>query len=295
MAVPSCDEGDQVAEMLHGRLTKILRETGFAVTCSMGALVSPSEIIDLDDGGLELADTLMYEVKRSGKNALRIARGGSLEARLHSAYPPIIDDDMADILARIDPPKAAEYPAERPKPTQQSFFSPAPRPLDEEERQRAVDASGILNTSQDPELQDIVAAGARLFKAPIAALSIVDHNRQWFAARVGLDAPETSRAVSFCAHAILSPDDMLVVPDATQDVRFSGNPLVQSDPSIRFYAGVPIIGPNGQPLGALCVIDRKPRIEELPLKELSALADRAATKIAAIQANAGDPDLALAS
>jgi diguanylate cyclase (GGDEF)-like protein len=296
MAVRSCEEGDQVAEMLHGRLTKILRETGFAVTCSMGALVSASEMIDLDDGGLELADTLMYEVKRSGKNALRIARGGSLEARLHAAYPPIVNDDMVDILARIDPPKAEEYPAEqRPAPARQTFFSPAPRPVDEEERQRAVDASGILHTSQDPELQEIVAAGARLFKAPIAALSIVDHNRQWFAARVGLDAPETSRAVSFCAHAILSPGDLLVVPDATRDARFSGNPLVQSDPSIRFYAGVPIIGPNGQPLGALCVIDRKPREEELPLQELSALADRAATKIAAIQAKAAGANLALAS
>lgn len=295
MSVRSCEEGDQVAEMLHGRLTRILRETGFAVTCSMGALVSAAEMIDLDDGGFELADTLMYEVKRSGKNALRIARGGSLEARLHAAYPLIVDDDMTDILARIDSPEAEDHPAERIEPAKAGFFSPASRPADEDERQRAVDLSGILYTSQDPELQEIVAAGARLFKAPIAALSVVDHNRQWFAARIGLDAPETSRAVSFCAHAILSPNDLLVVPDATQDARFSGNPLVQSDPGIRFYAGVPIIGPNGQPLGALCVIDRKPRVEELPLQELSALADRAAIKIAQIRAKAGGPDLALAS
>lgn len=295
MMVRSCEEGDQVAEMLHGRLTKILRETGFAVTCSMGALVSSSDLMELDDGGLELADMLMYEVKRAGKNALRIARGGSLEAQLHTAYPPIVDDDMTDILARIDPPKVEDFPVQRPRPAPQSFFSPAPRPVDEEERQRAVDASGILGAPQDPELQDIVAAGARLFKAPIAALSIVDHDRQWFAARVGLDGSETSRAVSFCAHAILSPDAMLVVPDATRDVRFSGNPLVQSDPSIRFYAGAPIIGPNGQPLGALCVIDRKPHGEELPLHELAALADRAAAKIAAIHAKSEGADLALAS
>jgi hypothetical protein len=261
----------------------------------MGALVSTSELIDLEDGGLELADTLMYEVKRSGKNALRIARGGSLEARLHTAYPPVIDDNMADILAKIDPPKAADFPSEPPEPAAQRFFSPAPRPVDEELRQRAVDASDILKTPQDPELQDIVAAGARLFKAPIAALSIVDQDRQWFAARVGLDATETPRAVSFCAHAILSPHDMLVVPDATQDVRFSGNPLVQSDPSIRFYAGVPILGPDGQPLGALCVIDRKPHDEELPLRELSALAGRAAAKIAAIQMRSEGSHLRLAS
>jgi diguanylate cyclase (GGDEF)-like protein len=103
MSVRSCAEGDQVAEMLHGRLSKILRETGFPVTCSMGALVSGSEEFDLDGGGIELADTLMYEVKRSGKDALRIARAGGVEATtLHSAFPPIVDNSLADVLARID-------------------------------------------------------------------------------------------------------------------------------------------------------------------------------------------------
>jgi len=160
-----------------------------------------------------------------------------------------------------------------------SFFSPAPRPADERERQQAVDASGILRAPPDPALHAIVSQGAQLFGVPMAALSIIDRDRQWFAARVGLDAPETSRAVSFCAHTILNPRDMLVVPDATQDDRFAGNPLVQADPGIRFYAGVPILGPNGQPLGALCVIDRRPHLGDLPLVELSALAERAARAI----------------
>jgi GAF domain-containing protein len=163
-----------------------------------------------------------------------------------------------------------------------SFFSPAPRPPDERERQRAVDASGILRAPPDPTLHAIVADSARLFGVPMAALSIVDRDRQWFAARFGLDAPETSRAVSFCAHAILSPKELLVVPDATKDDRFAGNPLVQFDPGVRFYAGVPILGPTGQPLGALCVIDNQPHGGELPLVELSALADRAALAIAEI-------------
>jgi GAF domain-containing protein len=161
-----------------------------------------------------------------------------------------------------------------------SFFSPAPRPLDERERQRAVDASGILRAPPDPVLHAIVAESAQLFRVPMAALSIVDRDRQWFAARVGLDAPETSRAVSFCAHAILSPGDLLVVEDASRDDRFAGNPLVQFDPGIRFYAGAPILAPNGQPLGALCVIDSLPRSGDLPLVALSALADRAARAIA---------------
>lgn len=163
-----------------------------------------------------------------------------------------------------------------------SFFSPAPRPVDERERQRAIDSSGILRAPPDPALHAIVAASARLFDAPMAALSIVDRDRQWFAARFGLDAPETSRAVSFCAHAILTPADPLIVLDATRDDRFAGNPLVQFDPHIRFYAGVPIIGSRGQPLGALCVIDRRPRTSALPLDELVALASRAERALAEI-------------
>ncbi len=167
-----------------------------------------------------------------------------------------------------------------------SFFSPPPRPADERERQRAVDASGILRAPPDPALHAIVTSVARLFRTPMAALSIVDRDRQWFAARIGLDAPETARAVSFCAHAILSPGAPLVVPDATQDDRFAGNPLVQSDPGIRFYAGVPVSGPGGHPLGALCAIDQRPRSGDLPLVELSALADRAARAIAEIARHA---------
>lgn len=164
------------------------------------------------------------------------------------------------------------------------FYSPAARPGDEQERQRVVDASGIVRAPPDPTLHEIVVACARLFEAPMAAVTIVDRDRQWFAARVGLNAPETSRAVSFCAHAILVPDDMLLVRDATQDVRFAGNPLVLFDPGIRFYVGVPITGAAGHAIGALCVIDRQPRTDALPLAELATLAERARRAIADIAA-----------
>jgi diguanylate cyclase (GGDEF)-like protein len=284
MSVRTCEEGDRVAELMHARLSQILRDTGYDVTCSMGALVSKSDAFDLHDGGLELADTLMYEVKHAGKNALRVARGGSMSVRLHAAYPLITDDGgLTDILGRIDRFDQIDEPlpvrAAKPADVTASFFSPAPQPADEVERQRAVDATGIIDSPPDPVLQAIVAAGARLFGAPMAALSIIDHDRQWFAARIGLDATESSRAISFCAHAILSPHELLVVPDATRDRRFSGNPLVQSDPRIRFYAGAPVIGPDGQPLGTLCVIDRRPHGGELPLEELARLADQAAHAI----------------
>lgn len=102
MSVRSCEEGDAVAAMLHDRLTAILQETGFDVTCSMGALVSDAAAMEVDGGVLEMADMLMYEVKRSGKNALRLARGARLGATLRSAYPAPEGHDLQQLLDRID-------------------------------------------------------------------------------------------------------------------------------------------------------------------------------------------------
>lgn len=114
-------------------------------------------------------------------------------------------------------------------------------------------------------LDEITAFAAELCGAPIALVSIVEDVRQRFLARCGLDAEETPRDVSFCAHAMLG-DDIFVVPDARQDGRFADNPLVTGAPHIRFYAGAPLIGVDGQPLGALCVIDTEPRASLTPLQ-----------------------------
>jgi GAF domain-containing protein len=168
-----------------------------------------------------------------------------------------------------------------------SFFSPAPRPADERERQRAVDASGVLRAPPDPALHQIVARAALLLDAPMAALSIIDRDRMWFAARVGIDAPETSRAISFCAHAILKPEEPLVITDATADERFAGNPFVQNEPGVRFYIGMPVLGTDGHPLGALCVLDTRPREGVLPLAQLARLAERAGQAIADIHQSEG--------
>jgi len=157
------------------------------------------------------------------------------------------------------------------------FYSAAPRPDDESERQRAVDHSGFLGAGGDAALADIVREAAALFGTPMAAISIVDHDRQWFAAKIGLDASETSRAASFCAHAMLGGARPMSVPDAAADDRFAGNPLVLSGPQIKFYAGMPLLGEDGQPLGALCVLDHVAGTapSEAQLTALAALAQRA--------------------
>jgi GAF domain-containing protein len=118
-----------------------------------------------------------------------------------------------------------------------------------------------------------------LFDAPMAALSIIDRDRMWFAARIGIDSPETSRAASFCAHAILNPTEPLVIADTTRDERFEGNPFVQAEPGVRFYVGKSVLGPNGLPLGTLCALDTRPREGGLPLAQLDGLAERAAQAI----------------
>jgi GAF domain-containing protein len=160
------------------------------------------------------------------------------------------------------------------------FHSPAELPANEEQRQRAVERSGVLGRRKDVGLQRVVDEAAKFFDTQIAAISIVDRDRQWFAASAGLDAEETPRAISFCAHAIHWPGEPLVVPDARRDSRFAGNPLVMFAPHIRFYAGVPLVDREGFPLGALCVIDSRPRRELPNLIELSLLAREAERLIA---------------
>ena len=147
-----------------------------------------------------------------------------------------------------------------------------PKPERESERLRALDQYRVLDTPPEEAFDRITRLASRAIGAPIALVSLVDEARQWFKSRVGLDAEETPREVAFCAHAICG-DDVMVVPDAAGDPRFSGNPLVVDDPKIRFYAGVPLRTRNGHNLGTLCVIDRRPR--ELDAEETAILRDLA--------------------
>jgi diguanylate cyclase (GGDEF)-like protein len=156
-------------------------------------------------------------------------------------------------------------------------------PHDETSRLSTLRALNILDTSPEERFDRLTRLAKRLFGVPIALISLVDEDRQWFKACHGLAVSETSRDVSFCGHAILG-DMVMMVPDALLDERFHDNPLVTGDPGIRFYAGCPLKVPNGSKLGTLCLIDVEPRtMEPSDLELLRDLTRMAEQEIAAVQ------------
>jgi PAS domain S-box-containing protein len=154
-----------------------------------------------------------------------------------------------------------------------------PLPANEHERLQALHGSGILDTAPERSYDQLTELAASICGTPIAILSLIDTDRQWFKSKVGVSFQQTSRDVAFCAHTILK-SDLLIVPDAASDERFADNPLVASEPHIRFYAGAPLITTEGHALGTLCVLDYVPReLSGQQREALQVLSSQAVTQI----------------
>lgn len=144
----------------------------------------------------------------------------------------------------------------------------APDPEDEAARLQALREYQILDSGPEETFNDLTRLAAYICETPVAGISLIDSDRQWFKAKVGISESETSRDISFCSHAILQ-EGAFIVSDALEDDRFKANPLVTAQPHIRFYAGSPLVSPEGYKIGTLCVLDRTPR--ELNLQQVAAL------------------------
>jgi PAS domain S-box-containing protein len=146
-------------------------------------------------------------------------------------------------------------------------------PVNEILRLKALHDLAVLDTPREQSFDDVAQVAMQLCNTPMAVVSLIDKNRQWFKSCIGMDAMETSRDIAFCAHAILTPQDILIVPDATLDNRFADNPMVTNAPYIHFYAGAPLVTEDGLALGTLCVVDYEPRIlSQAQINSLGALA-----------------------
>jgi GAF domain-containing protein len=152
------------------------------------------------------------------------------------------------------------------------FMEHPPIPPDEKERLAALYKLNLLDTPAEERFDRITKMICRVMDVPMAVFTLVDNDRQWFKSRQGIDSPETSKEISFCAHTIVDTD-MLMIPDAKKDKRFSENPFVTGDPHIVFYLGCPVHSPDGFKIGSLCAIDN--RTHELSLFQLQFMRDMA--------------------
>ena len=175
-----------------------------------------------------------------------------LRERLRGAHVSDVAVSLEDAVQRVYKMNAAITDA----------MLPAPTPPNEEERLAELEGLNLLDTASEADFDQVTARLTRLFNVPMALVTLVDKNRQWFKSHVGLpadlaEARSTSRDISLCGH-VIAKDEVLIVRDLARDPRFANNPFVKEN-GLRFYAGVPLRGPNGFPIGALCILDTKPR------------------------------------
>lgn len=164
----------------------------------------------------------------------------------------------------------------------------APLPFNEPRRLAALRAYGVLDTLPEQAYEDLTELASAICRVPIALITLIDENRQWFKSCIGMDAGETPRAEAFCAHAILQPDETMEVPDARLDTRFAHNPFVTGEPHVRFYAGAPLVTPEGLALGTICIVDHQPRrLTDTERSALQALSRQVVTQLELRKAVAG--------
>ncbi|EAR07461.1 GAF domain-containing protein [Reinekea blandensis] len=172
----------------------------------------------------------------------------------------------------------------------------APLPaVNEQQRLSALQRLNILDTPPEERFDRITRLARATFHVPIALVSLVDENRQWFKSCFGLDVRHTDRNISFCGHAIHS-DALLVIENTLIDSRFHDNPLVIGNPHIRFYAGAPLHAPEGERIGTLCLIDRKPRqLDHSERKQLRQLADIVEQELVSVRSSSMDSETELSN
>jgi adenylate cyclase len=197
------------------------------------------------------------QCKRSSSSSVLFAAPNQSLDRVIAALNQQIALPQTPVQTPRDPPQSCSSPECK----NSLGYSVPPLPANEAHRLDTLEQLRLLDTAAEIAFDNLVQLAGEICDTPIALMSLIDSNRQWFKSRVGLDADETPRSVSFCGHAIAQAEleCCFEVPDATKDERFAGNPFVLGASSIRFYAGQPLLAANGAALGTLCVVDRRPR------------------------------------
>lgn len=244
-----------------------LRNSGEAALRAAGY-----EVISASDGvtGLELVRQkrpriVITEIMLPGMHGFALCQEIGRAPELRStcrvivasskSYPSDINQalELGAIAYLVKP-----FPPERLIEAVRNAMVKAPTPVNEVSRLAVLHGYNVLDPAPNPLYEGLTYVASEICGTPVALISLVDADRQWFKAKVGTELRQTSRDLAFCAHAILRPE-VMVVPDATKDDRFRDNVLVTLEPKIRFYAGAPIIAPGGEEIGTLCVIDTIPR------------------------------------
>lgn len=238
---------DKVARAIENEPVELLRRPSLAEAASQAQTLRPSLVLVHADVRSEVPEPFAGGV--NGELPI-VVLGGAGPAGV----------GYSD---RLEEPWSVEYARTRIRTwlmRAECHWARPPIPDDEAERVAALKRLGILDTAPEERFDRHTRIAAALFRVPIALVSLVDEDRQWFKSCFGTDVCESSRETSFCAHAIASNTDLLVVPDALQDERFRDNPMVSDGPRIRFYAGSVLHSPEGKRVGTLCILDVRPRI-----------------------------------